>query len=90
MSPGPLCVSLWQPPRCGPQYTRCTYRSTESSCCSMSILLHYEMVVTSIDPTSHLAQSRDLVFRSGGGDLETSDGDVGSGDGQDDILWSSS
>jgi len=51
----------------------------------MSILLYYEMVVISVIPTSHLAQSRDLVFRSGGGDLETSDGDIGSGDSHDDI-----
>ena len=51
----------------------------------MSILLYYEMVVISVIPTSHLTQSRDLVFRSGGGDLETSDGDIGSGDGGDDI-----
>ena len=57
----------------------------------MSILLHYEMVVISVMPTSHLGQSRDLVSGSGGGDLETSDGDMGSGDGQDDVhgphLW---
>ena len=42
----------------------------------MSILLHYEMVVISVMPTSHLGQSRDLVSGSGGGDLETSDGDM--------------